>query len=370
MSVACEVCYEFYSEYPQSRLPRALPCCGHDFCTGCIASLCETDRLPVCPKCRAPLFQNKRPSESPALDETAQMRQTDAAANVDAPVADEGPPPSRCQKQHVNEHQDRYIEWPVLRCLLQLDERIDFSPNTNTTASVSTVSINILQKALQAATLTALQIEVNGRMQREIIDALTTDELQNELAKRQQSTAQVPPSDSSPCQPTKRQQSGAFDMPVHSAPPACGTFTSSCSSCRCRSPPRRRCCAAEQHQQCCCCSRGCSNGNYYAHEWPPPSFLAGAYMEACPLCRPLPPRRPFDMILRHLFTVYVLLWHIFMGCLWHICLGTKKLFGLFKNIGREQRLQLIMIANALPLLIGSFYVFHNPTFFIQIRTPL
>lgn len=423
MSLACEICYEFYAEYPPERVPRLLPQCGHDFCTRCIHALCATTDGdgPACPKCRVRL-----------------------GTGIDI-------------KNGL----------PVLRCLLKLDERLDF------TGSPPPL---LVYRALDAAPSEMLQLQLDQRRAADLLDRLPTDVLKQLLEGRCRSTARSDHNNNNntapPMSPTVSQDDGtamiaswealpaatAADVPKHqprqpTLPPnpdvpikhiiaqMVGTPTSTVAGttplasssstllftpCHLSSPPcveTPHCCGDDvdprHHRRvigrtCSCCRGDCSNchreagkhaqrtasycpqammGGYdYQLWWSVPSGTAA-------VLAPPPPRRgwPYPtnvfpcacmhhagcFCTRASRSTYVPILRSTVACIHTVlmCLGrcmlalfqqipraASAVASLFQSIEREQRIQLVMMANAIPLLIGSLYVFLNPAVFVQIRS--
>lgn len=440
MSISCEVCYEPYLELPCDRRPRALPLCGHDFCTRCIASLCATERRPVCPKCRTPLFHDEEMllRKLPSNDEHQinndnhdnEQRQSEQNENqIETQIETQQQLPSA--KFISEDYTNSYLKWPVLRCLLQLDERLDFggvSLNNNN----NNQAMKLLERALQAAPTVLLQIELDQRKKREFLEQLPTDLLQQEINKR--TSAMVtqlnnfsPNMFGATIIPSAQIATYPFSFYTNSQ----GLFPSVDGS---TSPSTYQQGRSTTPLSYCCCNRGCqqsasltqmqstalpqiyhsttipnvspnpfhyiyarinsdqplanSNNNVIHHQ----NSVMAEFSHLVPMIQ-IPnsfPQYPMSwsttgaspMGNHHLCDRYglhrrttevffqylcALLCHVFIGCVCGIGSAIRRTFIFFKNIRREQRLQLVMIANAIPLLIGSFYVFHNPTFFVQLR---
>lgn len=365
MSLSCEVCYEFYAELPTERQPRALPICGHDFCTRCIAALLADERHPPCPKCRSPLIlESSKPSKS---DGNA----SNGTENADVSAA-------RISEKTPSSF-DSYLRWPVLRCLLQLDERMDFGSVSNPP------SMSLLHRALQAAPTAFLQIELEQRKRQELLDQIPLELLQQTLERRK-TNEQVCPS---LCQCAGIRDATAVGewpgRPSSCYDPLRGVQLSPLSATSCISTT-----AATEDL-----SPGFTNMNHlhylhypyhldrnmgqsyvqqFSHFSPCFSQPMWPNHNVFPMPIPFTPypapnpglswRRTGGVVLRNFVAICILLWRVLVRCLrW---LGSVVTY--FKDIGREQQLQLVMIANAIPLIIGSFYVFHNPTFFIRFRS--
>lgn len=107
MSLSCDICCEPYRDSPACRVPRCLPRCGHDLCTGCITLLCSRGS-PRCPHCRCPFF----------------LHEENEAKNNST---------CECCCSHDGFPNKPWLSWPILRCALQLPGRLDFSRSTATT---------------------------------------------------------------------------------------------------------------------------------------------------------------------------------------------------------------------------------------------
>lgn len=89
MALACDICYEFYTEVLPSRIPRLLPRCGHDFCSQCIATLCSAEDSPACPKCRASVFPSAEVFTDSSLSSSVIVHQLCALVNSSSTVCDD-----------------------------------------------------------------------------------------------------------------------------------------------------------------------------------------------------------------------------------------------------------------------------------------
>lgn len=163
MALACDICYEFYTDMLPGRIPRLLPRCGHDFCSQCIVMLCETERSPTCPKCRASLFSSTT-AASFAASTTVRLRALVSDDMGGRSLNDKGAFVSSERKKkylccHGNHSATAHstcdvncdaLYFPIVRGFLQLGQRLDFT-------QLTPFSLDVLRHALETCPLQTLE---------------------------------------------------------------------------------------------------------------------------------------------------------------------------------------------------------------------
>lgn len=367
MTVCCEICYEPYHNYPEERRPRALLPCGHDFCTGCLKVLVSSVSSATCPKCRC------------VVDNTYKRNE------VAAPLS-----------------------YPVIHCLLQLEQRLDFTPTKQYPFSVhplalrvlETVSTHTLEGILEQRHLTQLLDNVSTDVLKDILDRRSTQLLDTRYSNHR-------PSFCKDCHSSMlNQPSKDIDTPI--TPKQIGTDGIQTNSQPTRglvSPyyrdvnflpsqlfPRRQTYQRESIPRVLCPTRVLNyvNGASYvpehlnfalttSQETSPSVCLNNINgIVTCQCCE----NRAQSIVVSN--TGIIFLWfHSITRCLCTIgklflkacCIILQFLSSTahhvlclpITQIKREQLIQLIMVANVIPLLIASLFVFMNPSLLIRLR---